>query len=335
MVEPGVAERGFEAAVPAGGGLVGGDGVDGPFDALQAAFGDLPAERVREGFDRVRVVDDVAVVVEPGVDRPQGERTVTAEQGAAGLAQGATADGASVGLGRRDGAFAHGGWSAALVVGDPRPELLAPLVDAGEGFESTSGELVHLAVDLVELGEELVSLDLEGDPPHAVDLRPAAAVGQAHAGDARRRGRVALRRQARFGPPGRLLIGPVGGLERFVARVGSWFGRHVWSRCSWSVAGGSRKGGRAATAGGEGSAVIMPSPSDSEPTEQFCATSSTNRIRIADEVPENVGVGRGRGGRRGAGGRPWRYPDRRGLHAGRQPHAGFFQALHRRRLGRF
>ncbi|MBX3285734.1 MAG: hypothetical protein KF703_10360 [Actinobacteria bacterium] len=184
-VEPRVDERRLLPAEPGGGGVVVGDGVDGPFDPPEAAEGDLVAHGVGEALGGPRAVDLVPVVVDPGVQRPQGERAVLAQDGAGEVAQGSAGDAAGVGLCRWDRGLVGRRWSAALVLRVHRPQELAAVVEVVEGVEALAGEPVDLGVDLGEPCEVLVAGDLELETAVGGQPGPAAVVEEPASGRCR------------------------------------------------------------------------------------------------------------------------------------------------------
>jgi hypothetical protein len=189
QVEPGIDQRGLLASEPAGGGVVVGDGVDGALHALQAAESDLVAQGIGEALGGPRAVDDVAVVMDPGVECAQRERTLLAQDRPGEGTKGAAGDGAGVGLGGWDGGLVGCGRASALAARIDGPELVPGVIEAAERFEALEGELVDLVVDADDSGDVVVALDLELGPLGAAQTGPVAAVDETATGGDVRLGR--------------------------------------------------------------------------------------------------------------------------------------------------
>jgi len=183
VIGPGVDQRRLLAAEPRGRGLAARDGVGAAGDALESSEADLVAQQVSQGLGRGEVVEDVAVVVQPGVQVAQGQRAVPPKDRAAGRPHRAAGDRAGVRLGWGEGPLADAGRSPALVVGHDRPEAFAALVEAGEDLEAAGGEGVDLVVDEGELGEEVLALGVQPSAGDCGQAGPEAVVEQATAGD--------------------------------------------------------------------------------------------------------------------------------------------------------
>jgi hypothetical protein len=135
--------------------------VDASFDAAAVVAAGLVAEGVGQGLDRLVAGDAVAVEVEQGVELAEREAAVATQDRQARGAQGAAPEHA---VRSREGAergTSTWGRSPAVVGRDQGPELVAQIFEGGQHGDAALVEPAQLAVDEVQLGEQLVTFDLE------------------------------------------------------------------------------------------------------------------------------------------------------------------------------
>lgn len=130
-------------------------------------------------------VDDVAVVMEAGVQVWQRQRSTALEDLEAQRSERRTGDRSRLHPDRRERRPPHRRRSSSLLPGDDRPEPLPELVQLVQRGEAVDGQATDSDVELVDQMRQLVPPDLQGDSGSPTELGVPAVRMQAPSGDVR------------------------------------------------------------------------------------------------------------------------------------------------------
>lgn len=170
LVPQRVDQVGFLVGAPPAPWRVGVDLVHTSDDPPYPSALDLVAHGVGEGLGGRPAVDAVAVVVEEGVERPQRQPPVHAEDGSARRSEAAPPEFDRFGMGRRHREVLGIGWLAAHAVRPPAPQRFVEFVELVEDRDAAARQLLELPVEVGELHPQDVALGLELAPPLVRDL---------------------------------------------------------------------------------------------------------------------------------------------------------------------
>ena len=168
----GIAEVWFGRLAPGLAGRSRDEFVGASGDPEDSAAFDLVAHGIGERLDRRVARDEVAVVVEQGVEGAERQRPVAAEDRSAASTEVPAPEsvGLRVGWGQRE--LRCIGWYPSGSVGSPWPEVVAQLVEFVEQFDAPIRQEGEIPVGARQLCHQLVTAGLQPDAPlvrHALD----------------------------------------------------------------------------------------------------------------------------------------------------------------------
>lgn len=216
LAEPRIVQRGFVPLVPRRPELVRCDLVAAACDAPEPAESNLVADRIGQALRRVGSGDRVAVVVDPGLDLAEGERSLVAQDRSGDGAQGPTVHTPGMGLGRRDRCSGHRRWPTAALAGHLGPQAGAVVVATSEGVQALAREHVDGAVDLADAVQQAIPVGVELDPGRPGEPSPPPVGEEERSGDRGSGSRCGCRwRCSRGVAGGEVGVGVIGGVGVF------------------------------------------------------------------------------------------------------------------------
>lgn len=177
-----VTEAGFRVGPPPAHRRVGVDLVDAALHPADAAPGQLVAHGVGQRLGGRLAVHGVAVVVEQGVERPELQPAVDAQDRPARRPQATAPQLPGLRMGRGHGELVSVRRLTAEAVGPAGPQRLPGLVEPVEDLDPPVGQVLELLIQVGQLHSEFVALRLEPDPAlvgDALDL-PERLSAEAH-----------------------------------------------------------------------------------------------------------------------------------------------------------